>query len=147
MKTIKLAIAEDHLRFRETLSSCLSSIDSFEVVIEAENGQELLDKLIGSSVDIVILDIRMPVLNGIETLKLLKIQFPAIKVIMFSSITDSPVLIELSRLGANSFVCKYEDISVLGNAINEVQEHGVSFNSHFKNEYHQVINMNNINQE
>jgi DNA-binding NarL/FixJ family response regulator len=135
MKTIKLAIAEDHLRFRETLSNYLSSFESFEVVIEAENGQELLDKLIGSSVDIVILDIRMPVLNGIETLKLLKVHFPAIKVIMFSSITDQPVLIELSRLGANSFVCKYEDISVLINAIEEVNESGHSLNTHFKNEF------------
>lgn len=136
MKTSKLAIAEDHLRFRKTLSNYLSSFESFEVVIEAENGQELLDKLIGNFVDIVILDIRMPVLNGIETLKLLKVQFPEIKVIMFSSITDQPVLIELSCLGANSYVCKYEDISVLETAINEVQEHGVSFNSYFKFENH-----------
>lgn len=135
MKTIKLAIAEDHLRFREILSACLSRIESFEVVIEAENGQELLDKLIGNSVDIVILDIRMPVLNGIETLKRLKVQFPHIKEIMFSSITDPPVLIELNRLGANSYVCKYEDISMLINAINEVNENGYSFNKHFKDGY------------
>jgi DNA-binding NarL/FixJ family response regulator len=138
MKTIKLAIAEDHLRFRETLSNYLSSFESFEVVIEAENGQELLDKLIGNSVDIVILDIRMPVLNGTETLKLLKVQFPAIKVIMFSSITDQPVLIELSRLGANSFVCKYEDISILINAIKEVKENDYSFNKHFTSDFFSV---------
>lgn len=147
MKKIKIAIAEDHRYFRETLSNCLSNEELFEVVIEAENGQVLLDKLNHDLVDIVILDIRMPVLNGIETLKLLKIQFPTIKVIMFSSITDPPVLMELSRLGANSFVCKYEDISVLISAINEIQKLGVSFNSHFKYEYHQAIKMNNINQE
>lgn len=137
MVKIKLAIAEDHMRFRETLSNHLSSIgiDSFEVVIEADNGQELLEKLFGSSVDIVILDIRMPVLNGIETLKLLKVHFPHIRVIMFSSITDPPILIELSRLGANSFVCKYEDISMLVNAVDEVKEQGFSYNKHFKREF------------
>lgn len=132
MKSIKLAIAEDHLRFRETLSNFLSSFESFEVVIEAENGQELLDKLIGNSVDIVILDIMMPVLNGTETLKLLKVQFPAIKVIMFSSITDEPVIQELRRLGANSYVCKNEDISILISAIEEIEETGFSFNNHFR---------------
>lgn len=135
MKRIKIAIAEDHHRFREILSSCLSSVENFEVVIETENGQELLDKLIDSSVDIVILDIRMPVLNGIGTLKLLKHQYPAVKVIMFSSITNQQVLIELRQLGANSFVCKYEDISVLINAIKDVHEHEVSFNPYFKSEY------------
>jgi DNA-binding NarL/FixJ family response regulator len=102
------------------------------VVIEAENGQVLIDKLNDDPVDIVILDIRMPVLNGIETLKLLKLQFPKIKVIMFSSITDQPVLIELSRLGANSFVCKYEDVSILIKAIEEVNEHDLSYNKYFQ---------------
>ncbi len=135
MKRIRIAIAEDHRHFRETLSNCLSNEDLFEVVIEAENGQVLIDKLNDDPVDIVILDIRMPVLNGIETLKLLKLQFPEIKVIMFSSITDQPVLIELRKLGANSFVCKYEDVSILIKAIEEVNQHGFSFNKHFKCEY------------
>lgn len=138
MKKIKLAVAEDHKRFRETLSNCLSEIETFEIVVEADNGLELLDKLNNNSVDIVILDLRMPVLNGIETLKRLKVEFPAIKVIMFSSITDPTVLIELGHLGANSFVCKYEDVSILIQAIVEVNAREFSFNKHFLNDFIQM---------
>jgi len=108
------------------------------VVIEAENGQVLIDKLNDDIVDIVILDISMPVLNGIETLKLLRLQFPEIKVIMFSSITDEPVLIGLRKHGANSFVCKYEDVAILIFTIEEVYEHDFSFNKYFKSEYFHV---------
>ena len=74
MKPIKIAIAEDHQLVRQGIISLLTDEDDLEVVIEAENGAILLEQLKLEKTDIVLLDLEMPVLNGQDALKFIKVQ-------------------------------------------------------------------------
>ncbi len=110
---IKLALAEDHPMLRKSLVAFLSLKNNIQVVVQAENGQELLDKLKTSKVDIVILDIQMPVLDGIATLKQLKSDYPNSKVIMFSTWYNNHTITKLKKMGANACVSKSEPEKLL----------------------------------
>lgn len=133
MGSIKIAIAEDHPELRRSMALILSDEEKLEVSIEAQNGQVLFEKLGKSKVDIVVLDIRMPVMDGIETLKVLKLNYPEIKVIMFSSETDRAMVSKMRELGANSFVAKNSP-ELLIDTIYEVYEKNVAYNSIFSAE-------------
>lgn len=120
MQKIKLGIAEDHKQYRETIISLLSLEKNIEVIFEAENGSDLLQKLKYHQVDIILLDYQMPMLNGLETLKQVRNKYPKIKTIIN---TSSDVVIlesEFINLGANAFLLKDEDFEILTSMINEV---------------------------
>lgn len=133
MNSIKIAIAEDHPSLRKSMVLVLSDEEKLEVSIEAENGQVLLEKLSDTKVDVVVLDIRMPVMDGIETLKLIKLKYPDLRVIMFSSETDGAMVSKTREIGANSFVAKNSP-ELLIDTIYEVYEKNVAYNSIFSAE-------------
>ena len=83
--TITLALADDHHLFRKGLGAILSSYPEFEIVCEAENGQELLEKLPQHRPDIVLMDVRMPTLDGIETTMRMRQLHPEIKILIIFS--------------------------------------------------------------
>ena len=80
MNKIKIMIVDDHALMREGLTKILEMEDNLEVVIRAANGNEAIDYIEKNSVDIVLLDINMPNMNGIETLKKMKQMQPEIKI-------------------------------------------------------------------
>jgi DNA-binding NarL/FixJ family response regulator len=121
MEKIKLAVVEDHDKLREALILNLA-LNNFDVVIQAENGLVLLDKLKIFDVDIVILDISMPIMNGYDTLINLQDQYPHLKVIMYSSMAEIPIMEEFKKLGAKSFVSKNADFKDLVETIFKVNE-------------------------
>lgn len=134
MSIIKLAIAEDHLRYREILKSLLNLEQNLEVVLEVENGVELLEKLESHEVDIVLLDYRMPIMDGLEALKQIRIKHPQIKTIINTSIQESLIVQEFKQSGANAFLLKDADFGVLINTIEEVHKKGYCFNDIFVGE-------------
>ncbi len=131
MPTIKLAIAEDHLRYREILKSLLNLEQKINVVLEADNGAELLEKLESHEVDIVLLDYRMPIMDGLETLKEIQVSFPHVKTIINTSIQESLIVREFKQSGANSFILKDADFGVLIDTIWEVYENDYCYNDIF----------------
>lgn len=103
---IRIAFAEDHYFLRETLAKTLEEEAGFSVLIKAENGQVLLQKLVRQRVDLIILDIQMPVLDGYATFRCLKKRHPEIPVVFYSSFSLETVAGELKRIGARHFVEK-----------------------------------------
>jgi two-component system chemotaxis response regulator CheB len=130
MNTINIAIADDHQELRRSISNMFKKDERFHLNIEARNGTELLNQLTEKEMNVVILDIRMPVLNGIETLELIKEKYPNIKVIMFSSQSDPFTVRVAKSLGANSFVDKFYP-EILKDTVIQVYNEEYSYNSIF----------------
>ncbi|PHR46492.1 MAG: hypothetical protein COA32_10125 [Fluviicola sp.] len=139
MNIIKIAIAEDHVLLRKSIAMLFEKDSRFILEIEAENGQELIHNLIDKTIDVVILDINMPVLNGIETLQLIKEKYPEIKVVMFSSKSDLFTVEKVRRMGANSFVDKHSS-EILIETVIQVHNMQYSYNAIFQPESKQNFN-------
>ncbi len=124
---IKIIIADDHRLFRESLKNILSTEKVAEVIAEAENGEEVIKLLDHFQPDIILMDIAMPVLNGIEaTKKALKKQ-PNLKVLALSGFDDDKYYYSMVEAGAKGFVLKNSGIAELKNAITEINNNNSWF--------------------
>lgn len=130
---IRIAIADDHAFIREGLKHFLSEMTDVELVAEASNGRELLDKLTiiysHHPVDLCILDIDMPILNGANTIQLLLEQFPQIRVLVLSIYSHENSIIKMLSLGALGYVEKGMDPDIMKEAIRVVSK-GLYFHPH-----------------
>jgi len=122
-------LAEDHLLFRQGLTTLLKEYEEINVLFDASNGIELLDELKKSKPDVILLDIEMPIMNGKEALLKIKEKYPAIKVIMISSYYDDAYITEYLLLGAVGFLPKHCDIEKVIDAIFAVYEQGFYFDN------------------
>ncbi len=104
--TIKILIADDHQLFREGLINLLSDAPEIEIVAHAEDGKDAVEKAIIYNPDIVIMDIGMPVLTGIEATALLKSKRPEIKVIALSMHSDKHYIKGMLEAGATGYLFK-----------------------------------------
>ncbi|GAU77384.1 response regulator transcription factor [Fusibacter sp. 3D3] len=120
MKPIKVAIVDDHALIREGIKKLLELEESLEIVFLAGDGEEAIAMLDKHMPDVILLDINMPNLNGIDTLRILKDQFSEIKVIMLTIHEDAQYLIETINIGAEGYVLKDADVSSLVKAIHKV---------------------------
>jgi DNA-binding NarL/FixJ family response regulator len=104
---IRLAIVDDHILFRKGLRALLTGFSGMEVLFEAGDGQELLEHLDqGTMPDVVLMDLQMPVLDGLQTTRLLRAQYPQVRIIIVS-MHDEPELMEnLHQEGAHSYLLK-----------------------------------------
>jgi DNA-binding NarL/FixJ family response regulator len=126
---IRLALVDDHAILRQGLASMLMAYAQLELVIVAANGQEFLDQLETVAVDIVLLDIEMPVLNGILTLQQMSSSHPEVKAIMLSMHNDPEIALECLRSGAASYLLKECSIDEMKFAIEQVHQHGAFLSS------------------
>lgn len=124
MAKIKLAIVDDHKALRNALTKLLHTESGMEVVLSAEDGIDLLKKLRVTTPDIILMDIRMPKMNGIEATKEILTKYPAIKVIAHTQYDNDDNIIEMYRQGVKSFICKSGDPSELITAIRVVYNGG-----------------------
>ncbi len=107
-QTIRIAVADDHPILRQGVCSLINTLKNCQVVVEADNGKDLLDKLSGQDQlpDLCILDINMPVMNGYDTLIALKAKWPGLKVIMLTMLDDDYTILRVLQDGANGFLLK-----------------------------------------
>lgn len=109
MKTladIKLLIADDHEIFRDGFKLMLTKYPEIELVGEAANGQELIEMAKALQPDVVITDIKMPVIDGIEATKKLSEVFPEMGIIALSMYDDDELIIEMLEAGAKGYLIK-----------------------------------------
>lgn len=136
---IRIAIADDQVLFRKGIISLVNSFDEIEVVCEANTGQELLDQLTDHPVDLVLLDISMPGLNGLQTLQLIKVSHPEIKVVMLSVHDEEKYMVKLIDAGANGYLVKNAEPQEVELAIRTIITNDFYFNVHtlqaMKNSY------------
>lgn len=114
---IKVAIADDHTLFRTGVKTSLSSRKDIQMVAEAENGMQLLNLLKHIRPDVVLLDIQMPIMDGLSTLPEIKKLYPEVKVIMLSMHNDHSMITRMMEIGANSYLTKESDSETIYQAI------------------------------
>ncbi|MFM7672285.1 MAG: response regulator [Bacteroidota bacterium] len=128
METIRIAIADDHKLFRKGVILSLRPYTQLEFVLEAENGQELLDQIGESRAQVVLMDLRMPGMDGIETTKALSQRFPDIKVLILTMYEDERFVYHLMENGANGYLLKNAEPQEIRKAIQEVMSRGYYLN-------------------
>jgi DNA-binding NarL/FixJ family response regulator len=107
LPAVRLAIIDDHILFRKGLRALLSGYQGIEVVCEAGNGQELLECLDqGIRPDVALMDMQMPVLDGLQTTRLLRSQFPSVRVVIISMHDDPSLVSTVLADGAHSYLLK-----------------------------------------
>jgi DNA-binding NarL/FixJ family response regulator len=129
MQVIKVAIADDHKIFRKGVVLSLRPYTNIKFVQEAENGEELLQGIAASEPDVVLMDLRMPQKDGIETTKALSKQFPHVHVIVLSMYEDERFVYHLMENGAHGYLLKNAEPQEIRRAIMEVQEKGYYLNN------------------
>ncbi len=127
MKKIKLAIVDDHKLFRRGLISILQQNENLEVVFDSGNGKEFLNHPQFSEIEVVLLDIEMPELDGIATTKILRENNQEIKIIILSMHDEDQFVLHLMEIGVNGYLLKDTDTDEVVTAIKKVYDSGIYF--------------------
>ncbi|SHN18939.1 response regulator transcription factor [Flavobacterium xinjiangense] len=120
--TIKIILVDDELLFRKGISFLLEREKNLEVIFEASNGDELISflQLNSNHPDIIIMDLKMPVINGVEATKIIRKEFPEIKIIALTSYDSKSFVANMIDVGAVSYLIKNATPQDLLTTINEV---------------------------
>lgn len=119
---IKVAIADDHKLIRQAIIFGLTGDSYISIVLETENATELINNIPKYNPDIVLLDIKMPGMNGIEALKIISDKYPEIKVIMISAFLDEVYIAQCLEYGIYGYLSKTMGICEIVKAIKEAFE-------------------------
>ena len=126
---IKVIIADDHVLYRAGVKTALSSKKDIKIIAEADNGMHLLNLIKTIQADVILLDIQMPIMDGITALPEVKKLCPQTKIIMLTMLDDNSMITKLMELGANSYLTKNSDSEIIYEAIKTCFEQEYYFNS------------------
>lgn len=138
-KKISILIADDHLIYREGLKMMLSADPQFWIKGEVNNGKELLLRVKQVVPDIIITDIKMPFMDGIEATKKLCRTYPGIRIIALSSFSEDYLIIEMLEAGAQGFLVKGIGHDELSKAIRTVYHHKPYFSMEITEKISRII--------
>ena len=130
MQHITIGLADDHNLFREGIKSLLHKMEGIALLLEATNGQDLLEKLEHHVPDVLLLDLEMDIMDGIEATSKIKESFPEIKIIILTMHKEERMISYLMELGVHGYLLKDTTQEELEKAIHSVYEKGFYFN-HF----------------
>ena len=133
MKT-KIIIADDHLLFTDGVEQILNSVPNFEVVAKAANGKLLMQALNVITPDLVLLDINMPFMNGLEAAKKIKQRLPEVKIVFLSMYFDNKVIATAKEDGVKGFLLKDITAPLLKEKMILIANGGTSFDLPFQHE-------------
>ncbi|WP_299337409.1 response regulator transcription factor [uncultured Psychroserpens sp.] len=142
---ITIAIADDELLFRQGLISILSKESNLDILFDAEDGNDLMTQLRAAEQlpEIVITDLKMPGLNGVETTKLIRKEFPDIKIIALTSYFSKPFIINMISIGAVAYLAKNSTPKLMLTTIKEVAEKGFYYDEQVMKFIHEgLLNSN-----
>lgn len=130
LSKIKVLITDDHALFRAGVKASLSHYKDIEFIGEAENGMQLLNLVKFLHPDVILLDIQMPIMDGIATLPEVKKILPDAKIVMLTMNDDVSMISKLMEIGANSYLTKNSDSETIYEAIKTVHEKEYFFNEY-----------------
>lgn len=117
---IRVMLADDHVLLRQSLRLLLEMHNEIAIVGEADNGRDAVEMACNLKADVVLMDMRMPALNGIEATRQIRKRSPGTRVLMLTGVTDNEQIVEALRAGASGYVVKHSDINELLVAIQAV---------------------------
>jgi DNA-binding NarL/FixJ family response regulator len=120
LETLRILIAEDHPLFRKGVISLLSSVPDFEVIGEAKTGEEAVARAADLQPDVILMDLQMPEVNGIEATRRILQQSPNIRILMVTLFEDEDSVFMALRAGARGYVLKDADEEEMVHAIRAV---------------------------
>jgi DNA-binding NarL/FixJ family response regulator len=130
MKPINLAIADDHKIFRNGLKAMLEDCPDFKLLIEASNGKELIGQLATHTPDVILMDIKMPEMDGMQTTTHIHQHFKQIKVLALSMHNEDKYIVDMMKAGASGYLLKNAEPEEIIEAISTVHHKGFYFNEH-----------------
>lgn len=122
MNKIRLAIIDDHAVVLDGLKTMLNAFTNLEVVYTTQSGNELLEHFQSGVPDVLLMDIQMPEINGVDLCKQITKQHPSVKVIAFTSFDDSNYVKQIFRSGAKGYLLKNSDKHTIVKAIETVMQ-------------------------
>ncbi len=144
-KKFKVILVDDHKLFRDGLKFVIMQMDNLEVVAEASNGREFLEIIDYQEADLVLMDISMPELNGIEATKMAMAKNPKLKILALSMFCDEEYYFQMIQAGVMGFVLKESGKNELEEAINAILKGESFFSQKLLREI--IININNPSQK
>ncbi len=114
---IKVAIADDHKIFRDGIRMAMSGKEYLKIIWEAENGKDLMHKMRIKLPDVLLMDIRMPEMDGVNAISLIRKEYEEIKIIVLTMYDDQEMISRMMEMGANAYLTKNTDPEEIYNAI------------------------------
>jgi DNA-binding NarL/FixJ family response regulator len=130
IKTSTVVIVDDHKLVSKAIAELVQGFKNYTILFQFSNGKELFDHLkINNQIpNIILLDVNMPVMNGFETMKNIRIKYPEIKVLVLSMNDDEETIIRMIKLGACGYVSKLADEDELALALDTIVNKGYYYN-------------------
>ena len=114
---IKIAIADDHKIFRDGIKMALSAKENLKMIWEAEDGKDLMHKIDIKKPDVLLMDIRMPEIDGINAISMLRKEHDDVKIIVLTMYDDQQMISKMMEMGANAYLTKTTDPDEIYEAI------------------------------
>ncbi|OIO09203.1 MAG: DNA-binding response regulator, partial [Flavobacteriaceae bacterium CG1_02_35_72] len=129
MKDIPIIIVDDHILFSQALKGLVNKFEGYQVIAQLKNGQELIDYFVEKkeSPAIILMDVNMPIINGVDATKWITEFHPKVKVLALTMIDDESVIINMICAGASGFLLKDIHPNTLLEALNKVMTDGVYY--------------------
>lgn len=126
MDKIKIAIVDDHKLLSQALEDMISANENFEVIANCTNGEKFMDYLDQGNIkpDVTLMDVNMPVMNGVETTRAITKKYPEIKVLALTMEDGEETIIKMLKAGARGYLLKDMTSELLFSSIKSVYEHG-----------------------
>ena len=128
MRKIKLALCDDHTLFRVGMATILGQVQDFELILEASNGQELIDRIPRKTPDVVLLDLQMPVMDGTATADYMREHHPLIKIVVLTMHDEDRMVLHLLEKGVSGYLLKDAEAGEVEKAVRKVMDEGVYLN-------------------
>lgn len=139
-----IALVDDHVLLRQGLANLIKTFEGYEVLFEADNGLDLIEKIKSNSPSAVLLDINMPKMDGFKTAAWLKHNFPSIKILALSMSDEEDTIIKMLQAGAHGYILKNTTPEELKKGLDAVINKGYYLNEAIgANVFNSLTNKNN----
>lgn len=122
--TISIGVIDDHQLFRKGLIELIQNVKGLDVTLEAGDGEDLLQQLLEVMPDVLLLDLKMPKLDGIDAMKIIRKKYPRLKIIVLSMFDDDRFILHAYQVGANGYLLKNAPPEEVVKAIRDVADDG-----------------------
>lgn len=137
---LRIAITDDHILFRKSLELLINSFRNMQVVVKASNGIELLEKLQTTPVDILLLDLQMPEMDGFKTCQKIKELYPKIKILVLTLMNETDTIKKVVNMGVQGYFTKNTPPKELEDAIWKLENNGFYFEKSLSAVVNEILN-------